>query len=157
MRVLRFTIAIRPTLPRARGEHHRPVGQVERENGSSPHSRGTPSSAWWPSLLFRFIPALAGNTLVSPPRIRYASGSSPHSRGTPRRDVQLIANQQVHPRTRGEHVLKGFDTGLDFGSSPHSRGTPFQRKGYGKPRTGTPKTYRRRAVSSLLVMPKSNN
>ncbi len=70
--------------------------------GSSPHERGTLGEVGRVALGARFIPARAGNTMVSrcPP--------------TPR---------SVHPRTSGEHESGGCGLGAGSGSSPHERGT----------------------------------
>ena len=56
-----------PVHPRDRGEHgqaRRPGGLAD---GSSPRSRGTLFAASAGLLLFRFIPAIAGNTLITTP------------------------------------------------------------------------------------------
>ena len=71
-----------PVHPRARGEHRFRGEAVILNAGSSPRSRGTPRVRGAPRPLFRFIPALAGNT-----------GSRRRSRPAP----------PVHPRARGEH------------------------------------------------------
>ena len=73
-----------------------------RQRGSSPHARGTPSSApdRWP--LLRFIPACAGNT----------AGSGACS-----------SCSTVHPRMRGEHCEVPAGRSPEDGSSPHARGT----------------------------------
>ena len=88
--------------PRTRGEHQAMVAPVERADGSSPHTRGTPRSdipGRWAS---RFIPAHAGNTLAS---FNWTTASA------------------VHPRTRGEHPPASQPASGGGGSSPHTRGT----------------------------------
>ena len=89
--------------PRMRGERVIvPVGDPIAR-GSSPHARGTPSSAGPRRLCSRFIPACAGNATAAP----YSS-----RRGS------------VHPRMRGERLRgQAVDPPPD-GSSPHARGTP---------------------------------
>ena len=87
--------------PRIRGEHvRRPLRQGERL-GSSPHTRGAPTSCRsWHSPL-RIIPAYAGST--KPPYRRRRSGGD-------------------HPRIRGEHTAWLGSTRSTGGSSPHTRG-----------------------------------
>ena len=72
-----------PVHPRARGEHNGKEFPHSRDRGSSPRSRGTCGVGWTPWILWRFIPALAGN-------INLSSGG-----------CYVIA---VHPRARGEHL-----------------------------------------------------
>ena len=93
-----------PTVhPRSRGEHEaRTLGEA-RVTGSSPLARGTRTSCPTPRSRTGFIPARAGNTL-----------------GVPRAD----GHQPVHPRSRGEHRLRGVLDSLLPGSSPLARGTP---------------------------------
>ncbi|END09652.1 hypothetical protein ECP03023084_2891 [Escherichia coli P0302308.4] len=70
--------------------------------GLSPLARGTPETSWLVVLLWRFIPAGAGNTLVlNRPALE-----------TP-----------VYPRWRGEHLLKKKAPALSVGLSPLARGT----------------------------------
>ena len=88
--------------PRIRGERARDRISGEREDGSSPHTRGTR----WHGLASpdppRFIPAYAGNARYS----RLTGCDDP-----------------VHPRIRGERV-RDLDVGnVGSGSSPHTRGT----------------------------------
>ena len=70
--------------------------------GSSPHSRGTPSCGLGDRGRRRFIPALAGNTILL---------------------LRKAGKITVHPRTRGEHVIEINAEACAYGSSPHSRGT----------------------------------
>ena len=71
--------------------------------GSSPHTRGAPSSAPDLGREGGIIPAYAGST-----RIRRDPGQE----------------GQDHPRIRGEHTNKTEALGLSQGSSPHTRGAP---------------------------------
>ena len=112
-----------PVHPRTRGEHHgRPDLSVPQD---------------------RFIPARAGNTVVTRATRSLNSGSSPHARGTPVGQVRLTGNHRfiparagntsnwlsaaamapVHPRTRGEHSPVWVARSVHIGSSPHARGT----------------------------------
>ena len=50
--------------PRARGEHHFLFNPVLNHGGSSPRSRGTLTCSFLLTLIFRFIPALAGNMIT---------------------------------------------------------------------------------------------
>ena len=92
-----------PTVhPRLRGEHGGVASARHRWNGSSPPARGTRRSLPARSLVFRFIPACAGNTVIWP---------------------TLMPVETVHPRLRGEH-RPGPEPDADrAGSSPPARGT----------------------------------
>ena len=89
--------------PRSRGENQFRVGRLHGARGSSPLTRGKPSShptALTPS---RLIPAHAGKTTVHisvPPAFR------------------------AHPRSRGENAFGGAGCSFDHGSSPLTRGKP---------------------------------
>ena len=88
--------------PCARGEHGEQRRDDRGARGSSPRSRGTHISRRASISGWRFIPALAGNTL---------NGN------------WLATSPTVHPRARGEHGL-ALETGYTgVGSSPRSRGT----------------------------------
>jgi len=69
--------------------------------GSSPHTRGAPSSAALQRCSGGIIPAYAGSTKWH------------DKRQTWNRD---------HPRIRGEHTVTGGDCRRVLGSSPHTRG-----------------------------------
>jgi len=84
------------------GEHTNPVSDPDICLGSSPRVRGTLSIISPDLLSVRFIPACAGNTLLSP--------------------VWPIG-QPVHPRVCGEHFLFLSLPCLAIGSSPRVRGT----------------------------------
>ncbi len=89
--------------PRWRGEHWTSKAGNAGFDGSSPLARGTHQSSHRGNGRARFIPAGAGNTLIS--------------QATPAR----IA---VHPRWRGEHTMTQFNNLNASGSSPLARGTP---------------------------------
>ena len=88
--------------PRSRGEHSRSSFSGSASLGSSPLARGTLRIRPLRHLLFRLIPARAGNTLPS----------CLHARRCP-----------AHPRSRGEHMGFLLSLGLGCGSSPLARGT----------------------------------
>ena len=87
--------------PHARGTLDNPPAG-DRIGGSSPHARGTPTSQTEAEARERFIPACAGNAIVS-------------RRG--------VFNGPVHPRMRGERDDIGRLRARAGGSSPHARGT----------------------------------
>ena len=87
--------------PRIRGEHASTHSSVCGSRGSSPHTRGAPSS---PSKRFRpgrIIPAYAGSTRVWAPSVDSTTD---------------------HPRIRGEHNPLPLAVSRCGGSSPHTRG-----------------------------------
>ena len=88
--------------PRMRGEHATYTPGAWCPPGSSPHARGTQSIQAATQQTRGIIPACAGNTGMSRPRVRAC------------RD---------HPRMRGEHVQAGALCHVVEGSSPHARGT----------------------------------
>ncbi len=71
--------------PRTRGEQCVSIAAMDSGTGSSPHSRGTEASTDIRDWVWRFIPALAGNS---------GTATAPPSRPS------------VHPRTRGEQSPK---------------------------------------------------
>ena len=91
--------------PRSRGENgHRPHSG-DQSNGSSPLTRGKPSSARRRGSRRGLIPAHAGKT---PPR------------------KPPLTSTWAHPRSRGENVHGGFRVVGGPGSSPLTRGKPKQ-------------------------------
>ena len=92
--------------PRTCGEHLSFVSQATILSGSSPHVRGTFILDILCKIVYRFIPARAGNILR-----KLAAGMD----GT------------VHPRTCGEHGLWLIGLPFSLGSSPHVRGTSAPR------------------------------
>ena len=88
--------------PRSRGEHCRRAAGRLVMHGSSPLARGTRRPGGGIGIVFRFIPARAGNTpLWSRSQRRCA----------------------VHPRSRGEHPATPVRSTTRGGSSPLARGT----------------------------------
>ena len=98
----RWTLYL-PDHPRVGGEHASRGLISGGLDGSSPRGRGTHGSRQAALLLFRIIPAWAGNTLPS---------SSGATRTTD------------HPRVGGEHSSCSFGSVIPYGSSPRGRGTP---------------------------------
>ncbi len=88
--------------PRVRGEHSIERAFGDRQDGSSPRSRGTYFRYPRQRKINRFIPAFAGNI---------------------RLPLRAMRNQPVHPRVRGEHIFQLKKPRSGDGSSPRSRGT----------------------------------
>ena len=88
--------------PRWRGEHKNAGVEHGLPGGSSPLARGTLPNSFDRRVVWRFIPAGAGNTVAYAPAPKQAA---------------------VHPRWRGEHItIVAAYYGAD-GSSPLARGT----------------------------------
>ena len=87
-----------------RGEHVGLALFPRFVKGSSPHARGTHTTATPSFRRVGIIPACAGNTDMRTSRWR--------RRGD-------------HPRMRGEHNVAAILRAIIQGSSPHARGTPF--------------------------------
>ncbi len=101
---------MRPVYPRWRGEHKTKLLHKFHSRGLSPLARGTPETSWLVVLLWRFIPAGAGNTLVlNRPALE-----------TP-----------VYPRWRGEHGNITNKINVNLGLSPLARGTLAEKEGSG--------------------------
>ncbi|CAI1000369.1 Domain of uncharacterised function (DUF2825) [Serratia entomophila] len=131
--------------PRSRGEHLQADRIFYGADGLSPLSRGTltNSNCWRTDE--RFIPALAGNTVVNTNPTKRAIGLSPLSRGTlPScscasgwlRFIPALAGNTfssalaiifspVYPRSRGEHIGVMRECARHCGLSPLSRGTLY--------------------------------
>ena len=88
--------------PRVCGEHVELSSGFDSSAGSSPRMRGTRAPVWRPLVMFRFIPAYAGNT----PGLSEC------------REIQT-----VHPRVCGEHGSAHASSLTVPGSSPRMRGT----------------------------------
>ena len=91
-----------PVHPRMGGEQGLCPLNCRRDDGSSPHGRGTASPDHSPEGNSRFIPAWAGNSIWQ---------SCPRGFRT------------VHPRMGGEQLAPLEAPALHAGSSPHGRGT----------------------------------
>ena len=134
-----------PDHPRIRGEHSPSLSGRSSPPGSSPHTRGAPTTSRYPSRRSGIIPAYAGSTAAHGFASRGRRGSSPHTRGAQRRqpfDVQrsgiipayagstqahtrIPHLVQDHPRIRGEHEKARHAPAQTPGSSPHTRGAPL--------------------------------
>ena len=91
-----------PAHPRSRGEHVYRSLTLGGRDGSSPLARGTQTNDTAPWHYRRLIPARAGNTVAAMnPRV----------------------GESAHPRSRGEHFVRGSTRSLHLGSSPLARGT----------------------------------
>ena len=88
--------------PRLRGELRFTSSLTSSLDGSSPLTRGTPVKEESPFVIWRFIPAYAGNSTFSPSR---------------------TVRSTVHPRLRGELLLTRIFKMALSGSSPLTRGT----------------------------------
>ena len=95
--------------PRIRGEHAPKLIVKFSSPGSSPHTRGAPSSKSLRICRPRIIPAYAGSTAC----------------------VTLVLRLSLdHPRIRGEHSPQGPAHRPARGSSPHTRGAPMNPSWY---------------------------
>ena len=89
--------------PRASGERHLPRWKKSQRFGSSPRERGTRHHLVWVPDRYRFIPARAGNAVMS---------------------THALAPLPVHPRASGERRRCAMKPAMTVGSSPRERGTP---------------------------------
>jgi len=96
--------------PRWRGEHRGCTIFDGGQRGLSPLARGTLSNIFIKTLLARFIPAGAGNTV---------SGRA------------LLRARTVYPRWRGEHTIMRLANSMGGGLSPLARGTPKKASNHG--------------------------
>ena len=92
----------RPVHPRRRGEHRDDFTASACVAGSSPQARGTHGREAVGTPVQRFIPAGAGNTVMS---------------------TRTMHKNSVHPRRRGEHMIPQIENSRELGSSPQARGT----------------------------------
>ncbi len=88
--------------PRGRGEHTTVKAGEQDVAGLSPLARGTRGADYDFPIIYRFIPAGAGNTIPA----RLSSGRT-----------------AVYPRWRGEHLMCRATFGNSSGLSPLARGT----------------------------------
>ena len=85
---------------------HLPLAPIHNSNpGSSPHARGPPGKGGKSKSVSRIIPACAGSTRDTTPR---------------------ICAPWDHPRMRGVHILAKRRFNQAMGSSPHARGPRSQ-------------------------------
>ena len=89
--------------PRSRGEHRITSGEPDSHEGSSPLTRGALHPIRLSDPGERLIPAHAGSTFSSAP-----GGGL----------------KRAHPRSRGEHAIRGLEASSAAGSSPLTRGAP---------------------------------
>ena len=112
--------------------------------GSSPHTRGAPSSPTRPRFRMGIIPAYAGSTPPDDggaggdgdhPRIRgehcpsvsqspTRRGSSPHTRGAPGIHALMAPRRRIIPAYAGSTSWASKPAKPRIGSSPHTRGAP---------------------------------
>jgi len=97
-----FRGIVRLVHPRVCGERARIAADRSASRGSSPRVRGTPQRQDLVLLVDRFIPACAGNAIVTVPSRRY---------------------RWVHPRVCGERWWTASVSAPLLGSSPRVRGT----------------------------------
>ncbi len=132
-----------PVHPRERGERRRLTLSDQRVHGSSPRARGTGATSAHTLQRCRFIPASAGNGLVSihsdekipvHPRERGermttrnwktpVRGSSPRARGTAPPRFRWQPFRRFIPASAGNGGALGVYLSLGCGSSPRARGT----------------------------------
>ena len=130
-----------PDHPRMRGEHIRIGTVILRDEGSSPHARGTPAIKAAIKDGRGIIPACAGNTSGrwhgnvyrwDHPRMRgehsiaflticVIAGLSPHARGTPGLIDEGYTGSRIIPACAG-NTSSVFSTGLSSGDHPRMRG-----------------------------------
>ena len=111
--------------PRMRGERQRENDHAPRDDGSSPHARGTRGQIQGGASRGSVHPRMRGERPGSPFDRRGEDGSSPHARGTRRVSHRCRADSRfipacagnayplpstkrlklVHPRMRGERLL----------------------------------------------------
>ena len=128
--------------PRSRGENGHPERRVLWKHGSSPLTRGKPSSTETVTHALRLIPAHAGKTTQPSPASTRSGGSSPLTRGKLKRVCdettatrlipahagktavasRLTGRAAAHPRSRGENSIQYGAGARRFGSSPLTRG-----------------------------------
>ena len=104
---------VMPDHPRIRGEHSSAFLMRISIEGSSPHTRGAPTSKSSSALPERIIPAYAGSTAPRP------NGAE---------------DDEDHPRIRGEHIVAWMAKYENAGSSPHTRGARLRTPPRPRPR-----------------------
>ena len=138
--------------PRVCGEQRLNLLQSLKDAGSSPRVRGTVETLRERDALRRFIPACAGNRMISPtngdpppvhPRVcgeqrmsrignSPIDGSSPRVRGTELTPQQTQICQRFIPACAGNRILGIPTWGGITGSSPRVRGTGLETETHGR-------------------------
>ena len=115
--------------PRERGEHWSGRWLLRSPCGSSPRARGTQRNGRGFDPRRRFIPASAGNTVLTECLTAGWGGSSPRARGTHGPRGRRHHQDRFIPASAGN--TPGVSDGLGFchGSSPRARGTPDRLRG----------------------------
>ena len=128
--------------PRIRGEHVVPLPGSTLACGSSPHTRGAPTTRAAEPSTWKDHPRIRGEHPGGDLDAVPYGGSSPHTRGAPkkREDRENAAriipayagstsaaapsceSREDHPRIRGEHQAELVAYLAQAGSSPHTRG-----------------------------------
>ena len=103
--ILRASRSVITAHPRSRGENADDARVFGEYNGSSPLTRGKPSTASWSPTRTRLIPAHAGKTRLSAGQQRGGA---------------------AHPRSRGENLIVWSIRLFNCGSSPLTRGKPVR-------------------------------
>ena len=103
--------------PRARGENVSIAEPFSRGNGTSPRTRGKPSTVPMRNWRRRNIPAHAGKTGY---------------------DGSIIHSAEEHPRARGENLRRVGVKNPLVGTSPRTRGKPPSFGGYQAPARNIP-------------------
>ena len=162
--------------PRIRGEHETVVMKLLKKGGSSPHTRGAPSTLRRSRRPSRIIPAYAGSTLDRPLIRGRLLGSSPHTRGAQPCGHVLVRHRRIipayagstsipyagvqhygdHPRIRGEHVFDNPGKDNVPGSSPHTRGAP-EARGAGSATTRIIPAYAGSTVDTMTMSVRSRD
>ncbi len=110
--------------PCIRGEHRICCVQRSPIIGLSLHKRGTHAEKRRKVVLWRFIPAYAGNT-ISNMVFKLAVWFIPAYAGNTSVTPLSFQIRTVYPRIRGEHKKHNWLLRSDTGLSPHTRGTPL--------------------------------
>ena len=108
--------------PRSRGENFYRLRPDRIGRGSSPLTRGKPSSCPSSPTRQRIIPAHAGKTLRTTRPCFLQVGSSPLTRGKPCAPLARASSRWDHPRSRGENYAAWIGPSPRGGSSPLTRG-----------------------------------
>ena len=110
--------------PRSRGENETLTLRVGEREGSSPLTRGKPSSALADSAASGLIPAHAGKTRGMRPSGHSSGWLIPAHAGKTSAGLGSASASRAHPRSRGENIQLGGVVEVTQGSSPLTRGKP---------------------------------